>query len=79
MLDNERLTAREQGAAAEFPVVADIVSRRLATSRPLHVIILSSIEQILIFRHWAGVRLYTEYYYVAKSCVFAKQFPICTL
>ena len=32
-------------------------------------------QQLLIFRHWAGVRLYTECFHVAKPCVFDKQFP----
>jgi hypothetical protein len=29
-----------------------------------------------IFRHWAGVRLYTLFFNVAKPCVFGKQLPI---
>ena len=33
-------------------------------------------QKIRIFRHWAGVRLYTECYHVAKPCVFVKQLPI---
>ena len=32
-----------------------------------------------ISRHWAGVRLYTECFHVAKPCVFVKQFPISIL
>ena len=29
-----------------------------------------------VLQHWAGVRLYTSYYYLAKSYVFIKQSPL---
>jgi hypothetical protein len=32
-------------------------------------------QKNLISQHWAGVRRYTEYFYIATPCVFVKQFP----
>ena len=79
-------TGDSEAVVTPFMQVGTYPTRNFATLRPLQLqppftasCIVSRYQLILILQHRAGVRPYTSYFYLAKSCVFSKQSPLSIL